>query len=57
MNPKRFFELLEIINNAIEELKGLKVVIKDFENDDFKLKSIEYNPEKDETYFYCEEDK
>lgn len=57
MNPKRFFELLEIINNAIEELKGLKVVIKDLENDDFRLKSIEYNSEKDKTYFYCEEDK
>ena len=57
MNPERFFELLEIINNSIEELKVLKIVIKDFENEDFRLKSIEYDSEKDETYFYCEEDK
>jgi len=57
MNSERFFELLKIINNAIEELKGLKIVVKDFENKDFRMKSVEYDSHEDEVYFYCEEDK
>lgn len=57
MDPQRFFQLLDIINNAIEELKGLKVAIKDFENEDWRLKNIEYDSDKDQVYFKCEEDK
>lgn len=57
MDRTRAIELLDIINNAIGELKGLKVVIKDFENQDWRLKNIEYISDKDEVYFYCEEDK
>jgi hypothetical protein len=57
MNPQRLFVLLNIINNAIEELKGLKIAIKDFENKDWKLGNIEYDSSKDEIYFHCEEEK
>lgn len=57
MNPDEFFTLILKINNSINILKKSKVSIKDSENQDFRMKSVEYDSEKDEVYFYCEEDK
>lgn len=53
----RAIELLEIINNAIQELNTLKVLIKDFENQDWQLDKVEYQPVEDKIFFYCKEAK
>lgn len=51
----RAIELLNIINNAIEELNTLNVLIKDFENQDWRLNKVEYQPVEDEVFFYTKD--
>lgn len=57
MAKTRAMELLEIINKAIKELDTLKVSVKDFENQDWQLDKVEYQPVEDEVFFYCKEAK
>ena len=56
MEPSEFFLLLTKINVSINLLKKSGVSIKDFENQDWRIKNIKYDSEKDEVYFYCEEE-
>lgn len=51
----RAIQLLEIINNAIKELDTLNAVVRDFENQDWQLDKVEYQPIEDKIFFYCKE--